>query len=804
MKLSDLRVSWRQLLAEPAYSLVVVLGLAVAIAAGYLIAILLMDRWLPDPTVPAPDRVVRLEFKGNIPGRSDDWFDSSPYVFRDELLKDKAPVTQVTRVLDDELTLRAGERLSRVKIMFTDPDIEPMFGLKALQGDLKAALQKPDAIALTPVAAERLFGRTTDIVGQRVRMRGQDVTVTAVVPVQAGNSQLEFDAIANFDSPSNGLDDRAKKAWYTVSGRVFARLADGATPAQMSTLLQDMFDRSPGTRESPPEWSANGRKAGFMRATSLSRLPFDGARQSTSLMLYGALTAVAAAMLTLACINYVNLSSVRTLRRQREIAIRKSLGASPMRLAGQFITESTLVALLAGVLGLLLAWMLAPAMSDLLDAHFTAKLLAPLQLAALALGCVVLGCLTGLYPARVALGVHCAPALQGRKQSEGSRGRQLRRAMTVLQFGAALTLSGAAVIVVWQSNYIAGLDMGFQTANRLAVNLPEDLKPDQYRSLFDALKASPAVQSIGASRDVPGSNSVGMVDGLSNGATKVQARMSAVDLDFLKTYQVPILAGTLDGLQLPEARPAPDAPPLQDRPIVLDSTAATALGFATSQDAIGASLKRGRNSERTVRVVAVVGAIKQEGARNIQQPQAFVPARYGMAVLTLQGKDMAAMRAAVNDIWPRYVPDEVVDMIGVDEQLSQRYRLDRNTGLLIAGTSLIALLLAGFGVYALAAYTVQRAALEIVIRKLHGAGHRHIAQLLIKEFLPLMGLAALVSLPLIWWLGQQYLAGFVERANMGGWPLLAALMGTLLMAGLAGLRHGLAAMAMRPILALRD
>ncbi len=205
-----------------------------------------------------------------------------------------------------------------------------------------------------------------------------------------------------------------------------------------------------------------------------------------------------------------------------------------------------------------------------------------------------------------------------------------------------------------------------------------------------------------------------------------------------------------------------------------------------------------------MRVVAVVGAIKQESARNIRQPQLFMLNGPPPSVLTVRGNNLTTLRVAANDTWTRYLPDEIADIDDVTELLAKRYRTERNTGSLIVATSLIALLLAGFGVYALAAYTVRRAALEIVIRKLHGAGHRHIAALLIKEFAPLLGVALLISLPLIWWLGQQYLAGFVERALMGGWPMLAALLGTVLMTGLAGLRHGLVAMKMRPILALAD
>lgn len=797
MRFKDLRVSWRQIVAEPAYSLVVIVGLAIAIAAAYLIALLLQNRWLPDPAVPAPQQVVRVEFKGNIPGRDDDWTNLTPFPLRDALIENKAPVTYVARMTSGESTLRAGDRLSRQTILFADADIVPIFGLKPLQGDLVAALTKPDNIALTGRAAEGLFGRTTEVLGQRVRLSGRDFTVAAIVPSAPTNSELEYDAIVSFSSPASGVASILGH-WYMLGGRVYARMTEGATTAQLSAQLQDIFDHSPGTRESPPELSANGRKAAFVRAVSLPRIPFDGARQQTRLILYSALSVVAVAMLGLAAINYVNLSSVRTLRRQREIAIRKSLGASPLRLAAQFIAESSLVALLAGMVGLLLAWLLAPAMADLLDVQFAAKMFAPMQLASLLLGCLLLGALTGVYPTRVALGVHCAPALQGRKQSEGSGGRRLRRTMTVLQFSVALVLSGVAVVVVWQSNYVTGLDMGFKTTHLLALNMPDNITPEQFRGIQDSLRSNKDVQAVSAGDTVPGTNPIGMVNAFSNGPTKVTMRMSAVDASFFDVYQVPLLAGDLKSIR---PRDPSDDPKAIDRPVVLDATAVQSLGFANPQAAVGANLVAGRGS---VRVVAVVGAIKQESARNIRQPQLFMLNGPPPSVLTVRGNNLTTLRVAANDTWTRYLPDEIADIDDVTELLAKRYRTERNTGSLIVATSLIALLLAGFGVYALAAYTVRRAALEIVIRKLHGAGHRHIAALLIKEFAPLLGVALLISLPLIWWLGQQYLAGFVERALMGGWPMLAALLGTVLMTGLAGLRHGLVAMKMRPILALAD
>ena len=796
MKLKDLRVSWRQLLNEPAYSLVVVLGLAIAIAATYLIALLLNDRWLPDPSVPAPEQVVRLEFRGNIPGRNDDWFSNMPYVFRDALRENKAPVSAVARATQVTLGLRVGDQVSQNTVLFADPELVAIFGMKAVAGDVLAALSRPDSVALTRQAAERLFGRSHDVLGQRLRMRGQDMTVVALVERPASNSELEFDAMANFESPAAHQNPGILKAWYYINGRVYARMADGASSAQLSGLLQSLFDRSPGTTQVPAEWRAGGRKSAFVRAVSLPRLPFDGAGNATRLMLYSTLSLMALTMLALAAINYVNLSSVRTLRRQREIAVRKSLGAGPLRLGAQFVIESCLTTLLAGAVGLLLAWLLAPAFAGLLDVKFAAKLFAPTQLLSLVLGCVALGVLTGLYPAHVALNVFCAPALQGRKQSEGKGGRQLRRAMTVLQFGAALSLSGVAVVLLWQSEHVAGLNPGFRTEGLLALNLPENAKAEAKRGLFEALKAHVSVKSLSMSDDIPGRNGVGDVSSLSRGAIKLAARASAVDAGFFQTYEIPLLAGALDGVAIPAQRNGKTA-----EPIVLDATAVRLLGFSGPQEAIGQVIGQ---DDIKGRIVAVTGAIKQESARELRQPQLFALQQHGHATLTLNGPELRALRAAASELWPRYFPDDVIEMVSVSAELATRYRLDRSIALLIAATSLIALGLAGFGVYALAAYTVRRAALEIVLRKLHGADHRHIAGLLVKEFAPLLGIAATLSLPLIWWVGRQYLAGYVERASMGGWPLLAALVGTLLMTTLAGLRHGLAAMAMRPILALRD
>lgn len=809
IKLSDLRTGWRQLAADPVYSAIVVLGLAVAIACSYLIMGLVADAMTPESKIAQPERMVAMDFKPNIPDRKIDWTGGAPFVLRDALHAAKAPVTQSARALKTEVSARAGARVAKVDLVFADAEIAPMFGLRSDAGDLAASLTRPDSVALTVEAAERLFGER-NVLGRQISIGGKTVTVAAVLPRQGGNSQLQFEALAPFNSVVNTLSQEEREGWFALSGRVYATLAPGASAGQVSTIAQTLFDHSPVIKEVPPGWIANGRKLAFLRAMPMDQLAWQGAGSSAKRLLYGALAAAALAMLALASVNYVNLTTVRTLARQREIGIRKSLGASPARLAGQLIGESMVVAMLAGAAGLVLAYLLAPAFGELLNYRFDARLFTPAMLASLLAGCVMLGIVTGLYPARIALKIRCAESLAGRSHSENAAGRWVRRAMTAVQFGAAITLSAVAVVIMWQSHFVRHLDLGFRTEGLLAMTLPATATPQAATAVRDAVLREPSVQGAAWSDDVPGRNPAGQSDAFTTGSNPnpVLIRLNAVDAEFFKVYNIATLAGRITpapAAATPAAAPA-GAPAADgaDQSVVLDRTAASQLGFANPQDAVGASLKG--SDGKFVRVAAVIDKVRQETAHAEAGAQMFMmnDGRFGPgAVLTVQVSDIGAARKALQTVWERQFADEVPVLDTVSSYLAAHYKQDRMVGGLIGAASIMALLLAGLGVYALAAYTVRIKTREIVLRKLHGAGTGAIAAVLAREFGTLLALGMAIGLPLAWLAGAQYLSGYVERAPAGAWPLLAAVVVTAVMAALAALRHTLAAVRLRPVLALR-
>jgi cell division protein FtsX len=814
--LKDLRVGWRQLVADPGYAAVILLGLSVAVACCYLVAQIVFNQVRPDPDIPDPSQVVNLEFRGNRPGAQDDWENHAPFVFGTTLRQAGAPVSAIARLIDGTSNARVEGRSMPLEIMFADPDAIAVFGLRASAGDLREALRRPDALALTENAARRLFP-AGDALGKVVNVRGHALTIVALM-ARSPRTVMDQpgDAWANFDSPVTAADPGMLAAWTSMQGKVVARVAAGHVPAEVGAAAQALFDNGPGARGTPAEWTANGRKGAFLRAMPLTRQYLEGGGGQTHLMLVLGLAAGAALVLGLAAANYINLTSVRTLARAREIAVRKTLGASPWRLTAQFVCESTLAALVAGAAGLLMAWWVAPALGELLGLELAEGLFSPGRLALLVAAALALGVATGLYPARIAFVVHCVEALAGRPHDEGAVGRSLRRAMTTLQFVVAFVIGAGACVVLWQNRYVATLPHGIRTEGLLTVDVPDGFsgKSDAVNAAFrTALSHEPGVEALAWSFDVPGRDSAVETQSLAQGhATPlVEANLMRVDKDFFDVYAIPMVVGVprpIASASAPSGASEGAAAAKAEQAVVLDEQASRALGFASPQAAVGGLVLGGGDfmtlGKDPLRVVAVAAPIRLENAREAGRSHVFLLSDKPQPTLTLRGPSMDALRQAIARVWPRYFPDNSANPVTVQQAFDQPYDFERRVAQMAAGFSLLALSLSAFGVYALAAFTVRRRTREIVVRKLYGAGSGRIAGLVAREFAPLLGAAALAGLPLGGWLAHSWLANFTERSPTAFWALPLVLAGLVAMTALSALRHAIAAMNMRPSLVLRE
>ncbi len=800
MILRDFRIGWRLLVKEPAYSAVVVLGLAVGFAACFLLLGYVAHSFSYDRHVQGREQIYRLMQHWNTPGAGGDWSGTTSLPARDAARASGAPLLAST-FIDRDIDVRVGDRVQTINLTVVDPEFRQIFNPVVLKGDLALALARPDALALTRETATKLFGGL-DVVGKTVQVGNQPYLVAALLEDQPAATTLPYGSLAGTGTSiwKQEYRELVTTNWGSSHGPVYVKLLPGANPdTVLDSVRRAMLASSFYQRQSPDQIAAlNGRDMIDFRLGPLSEAyldplikeqsPIHGDRQTIL-----GLAAVGVLILVLAATNYVNLATVRTLRRQREIAVRKVLGASTGAVSRHFLAESVLVCLIATAIGLLLAWLLLPAFSDLVQRKLD-RMFTPLSLAlSLVLG-VGVGLLAGAYPAFSALKVRPTAALAGRGNSETVGGMRLRRVLTVLQFATAIGLTSLTLAVAWQTRHASSLYPGFDAAPLLLVQSSDDMRNANVRAFRDALARLPGVSGVAAS-DAPVTVNFNSTALKRDGGNAIEINMFFVSPEFFQVYGMKPVAGRMYD-------PARDRTGDEDK-IVINEAGARAFGFTSAQDAVGKFIRRPDGGD-PMQVVGVAPDIRHRSARETMQPTVYyLSDRTGVFTIRSE-RNREAVQHAIEEMWPRFFPNDVLEVQRVGAMFSVSYEDDLRLAKLLAASSLIATAIAAFGIYVLAAYSVQRKAREIVLRKLYGAGSGAIGRLVAREFVALIGIGALLALPLAFVAIQRYLAGFTEQAPIGAWTLAGALLVAGLVAAASTFRHALAAMRIRPANALRE
>lgn len=794
----DFRIGWRLLLQQPAYSLVVVGGLAVGFAACFLLFGYVAYCLNYNSSIPDNDRVVAVKQRINVFPRPD-WQLMSLLSLRD-VARDSGMVEESIMMKDVDVRLRAGAELRALDLRVTDPAFRTLFNVRAIEGDLQAALTQPDGLALTRSGAARLFGAQAAL-GKSVQAGDVTLQVRAVLPDPAANSSLRYEALVG--TASSAWPERGTAFTKPTRAMLFMKLKSSGSLDALTTLLQEAGERDPFNQRMKSGSMGkrlNGRNVADIRLLPLRDAYFDedlaASRAGDSYGRRGSVFGLAAGgllILLLASINYVNLATVRTLRRQREIGLRKLLGAGTGQLIRQFLSEAVLTAALAAGIGLMLAWLLLPTFADMvnrrLDGIFT-----PLHcLAALGFS-IVIGVCAGAYPAWLALRARPAAALAGRGNSETVAGLWLRRVLTVLQFGSAMALSAGTLAVAWQTWYATHASPGIDTSRLLVLDLPFDAgdKP-QGQAFIDQLRRLPGIDSVSTISEAVGRDGIkltNVVAGRDGGEMPMEAKF--VSANWFEANGLRALHGKTFN---------PRLDPLDNKDVggvMLNAEAATALGYATPQQAVGQALPPGG-----AQIIGIAPEVRFQGLHSA--PKALIyRARPGSVVMLRTAVGVDAAYSLIEPAWRRSFPNDILEIKTQQAILAERYAADTRLMRILAITSVTAIALAAFGIYVLSAYSVQRSRREIVLRKLHGAGRKDIALRLAREFSLLVGAGAAIGLPLAAVATQRYLAGYTEHAPVGGWTLAAALLLAMLVALIATTRHTLTAVRMPPILALKD
>ena len=789
-----LRLALRALRRDRGYALLNGAGLAVALACCLLVGLFVRAERQVDTFHPDLDRLRAV------------WSDMNWTISSGPDLGTQAPLApalEATAAVERAVTVAGAgvgavrvagrEGAHTVQVTAVSDGYLDLFGFQLVEGDRGRVLSEP-GVVLSARVARRLFGGGA-AVGQTLTLeRWQDtlsVAVTGVLADSSGRSVLDEEALLSFASLP--ADERAG-GWNMSGVGTYLRLAPGATDADLDPAFDRVVAEHYADAETPPEYGVVP-----VRDLYLSELsPAAGFRGDGALLRLFSL--IAAFVLVLGVINYVNLATARATRRAREVGVRKAVGAGRWRVASQFLAEAVVLSVLAGLAALALAAALTPGFNALFGADLgMGDLDAPFVLAALALS-VGVGLVAGVYPAFVLSGFKPVTALRGAAPAGRSAGR-FRQALVVVQLVVAVGLLSGTGVVLRQLAYVQTEDPGYDADGLVVVDLQEAGLWSNWQAVLDAVRQRPEVVSAVATSSYPSRANMMYGSSVEGDAPAEEAvfRMVEAEPEYLRVLGARLVAG-----RLLDERPSDRA-----GAVVLNETAVRDLGWGRPADAVGRTFTFNGAAQTVAGVVADQHLASYREPIDAMQVMVEWPGQtetptYPTLLVRLRSGALAAgvdgVREAVGSVGAGAAPEVAF----LDESVAGLYEAERRLGGVLAAFAGVAVLIACLGLFGLAAYTAERRTKEIGVRRVLGATVGQVVALLTREYVVLVALAAAVAVPAAVVFMGRWLDGFAYHTALEPGLFAAAVALALAFALLAVGGKALRAAAAPPARALRS
>jgi putative ABC transport system permease protein len=814
-----LDVALRSLLANKLFSCINVFGLAVGLASAILLGLYVANELSYDRFHPAGERVYRI-------GRDfypRDDFDglhlaTVPAIAAGQLEQDYPELEVVARAGLNPGLLGYGERVFyESAILHADPALLDLFRFEWLAGDPATALAQPESIVLTESLARKYFGAESPL-GQSLTYENRtELQVTGLIRDLPENTHLRADALRPMVALLNALPESLRSDWGPNIMHTYARVAPGTDVAALAATFPAFIDR-----HIPPA-AGRDRSSPFtgITATPVSAIHLQSMRQNEmsepgSMATVLALAAVAIGIVAIACFNFMNLATARSVQRAKEVGIRKTVGAERQHLVLQFLGESFGMVLLSLLIAIMLVEVTLPGFNGFSGKTLAFNVLDDLRLqGALVVLAIVVGVGAGFYPALYLSAFNPARVLKSRV-SFGLRGVVLRNLLVVLQFSISIVLVSATAVVGLQMRYVRSFDPGFDKEQVVVLaGSPTAGLTERWPALREELLRHPGIASVTASNLVPGvENLIGIqarVQGAPESAANDMATM-IVDYGFLETYRVALLAGRAFSADFAGDLLPTGAAREKAANFMLNAAAARTFGW-TPEQAVGQLIQTGRDGGNTVRgqVVGVVADSNFESLRFSAQPLLFLlgqqgpppNAMFSAAAIRVTGADLPSTLAHIDTAWKNIIPEFPLSRRFLSDDFEALYQDDTRLGQLFSSFAALAILIACLGLFGLATFNAQRRIKEIGVRKVMGGSVLSIVWLLTNDFSKLVLVSNVIAWPLAYVAMERWLENFAYRIDLT--PLVFIGSGLIALCIAWVTVGGTAAKAARqkPVLALR-
>jgi putative ABC transport system permease protein len=765
-----LRLAWRNIKRNPGFSAINILGLAAGLACFLLIGTYIWFERGYDGFQAKADRIFRVTSEGLSSGESYT-FAQTPTAAGPTIKREFPEVVSSVRIFStadfSPTVIKHAEEVYQEKaFLWADSTFFEVFSFPLLSGDPKRVLDEVNSVVLTQSAAQRYFGEANPV-GQILKVgQNRDMLVTGVAADAPNNSQIKFEFVASFHS----LENWREHIWDSANFFTYLELTQAEAAPGLEAKIKSGMPRFTGEAMTASSYLTYVLQP--LRDVHLRARVEGGLEPGSDIRYLYIFSVIAVLILLIACINYINLTTARSIERARESGVRKVVGAYQGQLFWQFFAESAFVTGIAMVLGTLAAYLFMPGFRQLTDRPLVFFFLDnPLAMTALvALGLIV-SLLAGGYPALIMSKFEPVRVLKGNFKSTGSGGR-LRRGLVVFQFAVSFLLMVGALVIGRQLDFIKQRKLGYDKTQVL--ELPIDRSIRQNIGAFKReLLADPNIKSIALATENPvfvqGGYSMwaeGRPEDFLLGVGAVGA-----DPDYVKTLGMRLVAGE-DFNESDVALVAMDSAEFRQYHFILNETAAKALGW-TPQTAIG---KRARINSRVGKIKGVVEDFHFASMRDAIRPFAmFITAReLNKMIIKLGTSDLPGTLASLKTAWRNRAPHRPFEYQFLDEQFDELYRAETRSGRIASVFALLAIFIAGLGLFGLATFMATQRRKEIGIRKVLGATVVGITGLLAKDFLKLVAIAIVIASPVAYYFMQKWLADFAYSIDIQWWMFAAA------------------------------
>ena len=809
-----LKTGFRSLIKQKIYTIINLAGLSIGIAGCLLIMLYVQNEYSYDKFHENAENIYKMVLERIYPDHVTNYA-FIPHTFTDVMIRDFPEIKNAVRVVggfgnvgnngiivryvDDDGEEKVFEEMGFAAADSTFFDI---FSIKLIKGDPEDALFGQQKVVITEETALKYFG-DEDPLNKTLETDLGEYKVTGVCENVPDNSHMDFDFLGTvLDQPFMQNEN-----FVAFSAHVYLELEEGADPGALEAKFPKMvetyaapqIEQRLNTGYEAYIAAGNGYNYSLLplKDVYLEPTPFEGEFKSSGSRhdLY-ILISVAALILIIACINFMNLATARSTERAKEVGIRKTLGSQRQQLVGQFLVESVLLSLFASLIALGLVYLVLPEFNQLAGKQLQPGLLDSGLVLYLILFTVFVGFAAGSYPAFILSAFNPAVVIKGSAKSDKKKS-WLRNGLVIFQFAISIVLLASTLVVKRQMDFVQGMDLGFDKEQMLVIE-HGDVLEQQQGSFMEELRQIPGVKAVGASAQLLAGQYFG-IQFMPRGASEpITTNAIAVDDDYIEAMGLSLIDGRGFSRDFEDSLA-----------VVINQQTVDLLGV---DDPVGLKLNNTALGDPPItREYTVVGVVKNFHYMSLRdeispfvllstegavQPKPFMSVKVD--------RNPPEVITSIEEKWKTLAPQEPFKYTFLDDELNELYASESKSGKLFGVFATLAIAIACVGLFGLAAYTAGLRTKEIGIRKVMGASVFSVTLMLSFEFTKLILIAFLLAVPIAWYFMDSWLNIFAYQVDIGIWVFLLSGLAALVIAWLTVSYQSIKAAIVNPVKSLRS